>query len=76
MREEFPETIAEARSEIRRLRPQVGKGGYSHNIIGLILVRIARDHGQEYANQLIRDCKLESLGWTVVIPAESQKMET
>ena len=39
---------------------------YSHNIISLALLAIAKNHGHDKANEVIDDFKLELLGWKKV----------
>lgn len=39
---------------------------FSHNIIGLALSAVAKDHGNDVANDLIDDFGLEALGWRKV----------
>jgi hypothetical protein len=38
-------------------------GPYSHNIISLVLGRVAKFHGKKTANKLIDEFELEALGW-------------
>lgn len=45
----------EARGSIRQAIEQ--HGAYSHNIVGLVLARVARDLGYAAANELVREFK-------------------
>ena len=36
---------------------------YSHNIISLVLRCIAEKYGKDVANKLIKDLKLDCIGW-------------
>jgi hypothetical protein len=49
--------IREIQDEL--LRP----GPYSHNIIGIILRKLARERGDEAAFAVIRETGLEKFGW-------------
>ena len=66
------ESLEQLRIKIKRESRFVGKKPYSHNIIGLYLQEIARDHGQVEANKAIIDFKLNKLGWNI-IPVVDEK---
>lgn len=38
-------------------------GGYSHNIISIVLRHISSEHGVKAANEAIEEFDLEDLGW-------------
>lgn len=57
-------TLNELRAKIKAERSGVGKKPYSHNIIGLLLQQIDRDHGLAEANKAITDFHLIPLGWS------------
>ncbi len=59
------ETLEELRAAVEREAPFVGVKPYSHNIIGIVLGIIAREHGQKEANAAIMEFGLEALGWSV-----------
>lgn len=46
--------------------PYVDVKPYSHNIISIALSAIAKEHGQDVANEAIQDFGLEALGWNKV----------
>jgi len=56
-------TLEELREIIDNEVPFVDIKPYSHNIIGLALVTIAKRYGYDVANQAIEDFGLEDLGW-------------
>ena len=64
------ETLARCRKAIQQEVPFVDVKPYSHNIISLVLSKIARTWGQASANKTIRDFDLKSLGWHEVKPQE------
>lgn len=39
-------------------------GPVAHNLIGLTLAQIDRAYGRAEANRAIRECGLDSLGWS------------
>ena len=51
------------RSKIRKEVDYVDIKPYSHSIIGLVLMQIAKRFGKDVANKAIRDFGLEELGW-------------
>jgi len=51
---------------IKREIPFVDLKPYSHNIIGIQLNIVSDKFGQEYANKIIIDYKLDKLGWSVI----------
>lgn len=55
--------LQELREIISHERNYVGVKPYSHNIISLTLLQIAREYGHVQANKCIRDFDLEPLGW-------------
>lgn len=59
------QTIEELQASIKTYRKTVGKLPFSHNMIGLLLGQIARQFGDDKANETIKTCKLDKLGWTV-----------
>jgi len=56
-------TIEEIKAKIINEAEYVDIKPYSHNIISLYLGEVNRRFGKEMANQLIKDCGLETLGW-------------
>lgn len=38
-------------------------GPFSHNLIGMYLGSVAKEHGKAAANKLIVECGLEDEGW-------------
>ena len=58
-----PNTLVDMVEAIRRERPFVNKKPFSHNIIGLWLMEIAKKYGDKEANKVIREEGLERLGW-------------
>jgi len=60
----YEKSLKEWRSVIAKEAPYVGVKPYSHNIIGLALGAIAKDHGQAEANKAIVDFELEDKGWS------------
>jgi len=56
-------TLKELRAEIKKEVPYVDFKPFSHNIISISLMIIAKDYGKEEANKAIRDLKLDELGW-------------
>ena len=56
-------TLAQCRRAIAREVPYVDRKPYSHNIISLVLNKIARTFSQAQANRAIRDFRLTELGW-------------
>jgi len=57
-------TLEELREKIEDEVPYVDVKPYSHNIIGLLLSQIAKEHGRAEANKAIEDFGLEELGWS------------
>ncbi len=55
--------LEELREDIKRERKYVDKKPYSHNIISITLLIIAKEFGKEEANKAITDFKLINLGW-------------
>jgi len=51
----------EAKAEIREVVRS--RGPYWNNIVASVLNIVAKEHGDDTANQLIIDCKLERHGW-------------
>lgn len=43
--------------------PYIDRKPYSHNLVSLYLRQISEIAGKSYANQLIEQHKLETLGW-------------
>ena len=64
--------IEKAREEINQLvireddYPIALNGSYAHNIIGLTLECVAKEHGNEEANKLLLELQLDELGWEPV----------
>ena len=56
-------TLEEWRQTIDREVPFVDRKPYSHNIISVALMAIAKTYGDYEANKAIDDFKLERLGW-------------
>ena len=56
-------TLADLRREVQNETRYIGKRSFSHNIVGLLLGQIAEEHGQDAANQAIRDFGLDKKGW-------------
>jgi len=56
-------TLSKLRSIIKKERDFVDLKPYSHNIISLTLMQIAKEYGYEKANKCIDDFELENLGW-------------
>jgi len=60
-------TTDEARESIEEQLPGVDQSGnYNHNIIGMTLSIIAKEHGTDVANELIDEFELEDHGWSKV----------
>ena len=57
-------TLADLRRKVENEAQYIGKGTFSHNIVGLLLAQIAKEHGDEAANQAIRDFGLLKKGWS------------
>lgn len=55
--------IEDARKTIQREKKFLGIKPFSHNIIGLTLQTVAKDHGTRAANLLIDEFGLELVGW-------------
>jgi len=56
-------TLKELRAQIKKEVPYVDIKPYSHNIIGLVLMQIAKEFGKDEANKAIDDFGLVNLGW-------------
>jgi len=56
-------TLKELRANIKKEIPYVDLKQFSHNIISINLMIIAKEYGKEEANKAIRDLKLDELGW-------------
>jgi hypothetical protein len=61
------DTKTDHRNALRREVPFIGLKPFSHNIVGILLQSAASKWGNPYANKLIDDFQLESLGWQKVI---------
>ena len=59
-------TLDVIREQIRKEIPHIDKKPYSHNIIGLLLSQVAKEHGTAAANALIDELGLEERGWSQV----------
>lgn len=62
--EEEQNKIKELCEKIEDEIPFVDVKPYSHNIIGFCLLRISEIAGKKYANRLIDEFNLKSLGWS------------
>ena len=56
-------TLKELRAGIKKEIPYVDLKPFSHNIISIGLMIIAKEYGKEEANKTIRDFNLKELGW-------------
>ena len=56
-------TLKELRAQIKKEVPYVDIKPYSHNIIGLVLMQIAKEFGKGEDNKAIDDFGLVKLGW-------------
>jgi hypothetical protein len=56
-------TLKELRAGIKKEVPYVDLKPFSHNIISISLMIIAKEYGKEEANKAIRDFDLTELGW-------------
>lgn len=56
-------TLKQLRAEIKREVPYVDLKPFSHNIISIGLMIIAKEYGKSEANKAIRDFDLGELGW-------------
>jgi len=56
-------TLKELRAGIKKEVPYVDLKPFSHNIISIGLMIIAKEYGKEEANKAIRDFGLDELGW-------------
>lgn len=63
-------TIAEARKKIEKAIDQNGQ--YSHNICGLVLSSVSRDHGLEAANNLIDEFALDEIYGIHKVPVKAK----
>ena len=61
--EEDENTLAKHKTTIEKEIPYVDIKPYSHNIISLTLQMIAKEFGQEVANEAIAELGLDELGW-------------
>ena len=59
-------TLEDLRQEIKQEVPYIDKRPYSHNIVGLLLSQIAKEHGVAEANRAIRNLGLKRKGWSEV----------
>jgi hypothetical protein len=56
----------EVEHSAERIELLVESGGpVWHNLVGMRLSAVAKDHGKEWANWLIVDCGLDGIGWSV-----------
>ena len=51
--------------------PYIDIKPYSHNIISLELRLISEKYGMTTANQVIEDFRLDTKGWSKIIPSDS-----
>ena len=58
------ETLEELRDYIDEQAEYVGEKPYSHNIISLTLLQIAKRFGHAEANRAIGDFGLDLIGWS------------
>lgn len=58
-------TLGEWQEAIKRQIPFVDVKPYSHNIISCCLRGIAKDYGNEIADNTIKELKLNKLGWNI-----------
>jgi hypothetical protein len=56
-------TLKELRANIKKEIPYVDLKPFSHNIISINLMIIAKEYGKDEANKTIRNLKLDELGW-------------
>ena len=60
-----PKNLGELQSDISAALPKLDRpGSYSHNIISICLRMIAENHGNDAANETIRDLGLDKKGWS------------
>ena len=59
------ETLDELRLKLAKYVPMVDtpQDRYAHNIVGLLLSQIDKEHGRKAANEAIDEFDLEALGW-------------
>jgi hypothetical protein len=57
-------SLTELRAQIQRESQTIGVKPYSHNIVGLALQQIDKEHGRVEANKAIDDFKLKRHGWS------------
>jgi hypothetical protein len=55
--------MEEAREKLQANVGYVDVKPFSHNIISIVLRRVAEVHGHDAANELIDEFDLEDLGW-------------
>lgn len=51
--------LSEARKKIERAIEK--NGPYSHNIVGMVLSSVSKDHGVKKANELLEEYNIEGL---------------
>ena len=54
---------AEIIDKIKKEIPFIDVKPYSHNIINLLLSKLAEEYGEEEADKLIKSTKLKDMGW-------------
>jgi len=59
-------TKSEILEKIGEEVPFIDVKPFSHNLVGMLLNMLAKQHGQEEANKAIDDYELEELGWSKV----------
>ncbi len=60
---EKKKTLKELKDIIAREKDFIGIKPYSHNIIGLVLLQISKEHSREEANNCIDEFELVRHGW-------------
>lgn len=63
MRNVIPATLEGLRAKVKEEAKGIGTLPFAHNLVGLLLGRIAADFGQDEAYKAIIDFKLDEKGW-------------